>query len=50
VQTREERGALAARLRQSLSEGLRLRLEVELVEPGTLPPDAGRVVDRRTWE
>jgi len=50
VEVQDLTAGLAERLRQSLSEGLRLRLEVELIAPGTLPADAGKVVDRRTWD
>lgn len=41
---------LRDRIRQSLNEVLRLRSDVELVEAGTLPPDAKKVLDQRTWE
>lgn len=38
------------RIGQSLRDGLRLRGEVEIVPAGTLPPDAKRIVDQRTWD
>lgn len=41
---------LAQRLRQALHEGLRLRCEVDLAPPDTLPADARKIVDERRWE
>ncbi|MDR7485405.1 MAG: AMP-binding protein [Armatimonadota bacterium] len=41
---------LRDRLRQSLTEGLRLRCDVELVAAGALEADARKIVDRRRWE
>jgi phenylacetate-CoA ligase len=38
------------RLRQSLVSALRVRGEVEVVEPGTLPADAKKILDQRTWD
>jgi phenylacetate-CoA ligase len=41
---------LEDRLRQAVGEALRLRCEIELVPPGTLPADARPLVDERRWE
>lgn len=41
---------LRDRIRQSLGEGLRVRGDVEVVGAGTLPADAKRIDDQRTWE
>lgn len=40
---------LRDRFRQGLAEGLRLRADVEVVQAGTLPDDAPKIVDHRTW-
>ncbi len=37
-------------IRQSVHEAVRLRGEVEVVPAGTLPPDAKKIVDLRTWD
>jgi phenylacetate-CoA ligase len=41
---------LRDRIRQTLQETVRLRGTVELVPAGTLPADAKRIVDQRSWE
>jgi phenylacetate-CoA ligase len=41
---------LRDRVRQSLTEGLRLRCDVELIPAGSLAADAKRIVDVRTWD
>lgn len=41
---------LGERIRQTLQETVRLRGTVELVPAGTLPADAKRIVDHRTWD
>jgi phenylacetate-CoA ligase len=38
------------RLEARVRDGIRLRARVELVPSGTLPADAKRIVDERTWE
>jgi phenylacetate-coenzyme A ligase PaaK-like adenylate-forming protein len=40
---------LRDRIRRSLTEALRLRADVDLVPAGTLPADARKIVDLRTW-
>lgn len=46
----EQPAAPADQLRQRLQDLLKLRVEVELIPPGTLPADAPRIRDERTWE
>jgi phenylacetate-CoA ligase len=41
---------LRERLRQGLGDYLRLRAEIEVVDTGTLPADANRILDQRTWD
>jgi phenylacetate-CoA ligase len=41
---------LAARLGEALREEIKVRAEVRLVSPGTLPADAKRIEDRRVWK
>jgi phenylacetate-CoA ligase len=41
---------LQERLLRSATEGLRLRTAVEVLPAGTLPADAKKIVDRRTWD
>jgi phenylacetate-CoA ligase len=43
-------GDLAARLGEALREELKVRAEVRLVTPGTIPAGAKRVDDRRVWK
>jgi phenylacetate-CoA ligase len=42
--------AVAGRMVEAIREVMRLRGEVRVVPPGTIPPDAKRIEDRRTWE
>ena len=39
-----------AGLAPSATEALRLRTGVEILPAGTLPPDAKKIMDRRTWD
>jgi phenylacetate-CoA ligase len=41
---------LAVRLESRVREAIRLRTRVELVSPGTIPPDAKKIRDERTWD
>jgi phenylacetate-coenzyme A ligase PaaK-like adenylate-forming protein len=41
---------LAARFGEALREEIKVRAEVRLVSPGTLPADAKRIEDRRVWK
>jgi phenylacetate-CoA ligase len=41
---------LPDRLRRSLTEGLRLRCDVDLIPAGSLAPDAKKILDERTWD
>jgi phenylacetate-CoA ligase len=41
--------ALAARLGEALREVLTVRGDVQVVAPGTIPPGAKRIEDRRSW-
>lgn len=41
---------LGERIRQSVAEAVRLRGDVEVVAPGTLPADARKISDLRTWD
>ncbi len=41
---------LGERIRYSLNEMVRLRGDVEVVPAGTLPPDAKKITDLRTWD
>lgn len=41
---------LGERIRQTLQEAVRLRGAVEVVPAGTLPADARKIVDLRTWD
>jgi phenylacetate-CoA ligase len=43
-------GDLAARLADALREEIKVRPEVRLVAPGTLPEGAKRIDDRRVWK
>ena len=43
-------GDLIARLEARVRDGIKLRARVELVPGGTLPADAKKIVDERTWE
>jgi phenylacetate-CoA ligase len=43
-------GDLGGRLEARVREGIRLRVRVELVPAGTLPADAKKIVDERTWD
>ena len=43
-------GDLAARLVDALRDELKVRAEVRLVAPGTIPANAKRVDDRRVWK
>lgn len=40
----------AEQVRQALADGLRLRCDVEIVEAGSLAPDAEKIVDQRKWD
>ncbi len=41
---------LAARIRNTITEMIRLRGEIEVVPAGTLPADAKKILDQRNWE
>ena len=41
---------LGERIRQTLQDAVRLRGTVEIVPAGTLPADAKKIVDQRTWD
>ncbi|MDR7420608.1 MAG: AMP-binding protein [Armatimonadota bacterium] len=41
---------LQERLQRSATESLRLRIAVEVLPAGTLPADAKKILDRRTWD
>jgi phenylacetate-coenzyme A ligase PaaK-like adenylate-forming protein len=41
---------LAAKLEARLREAIKLRTRVEIVPSGTLPSDARKILDERTWE
>lgn len=41
---------LIGRIAQSIHEATRLRAEVVVVAPGSIPEDARAIVDRRSWE
>ncbi len=41
---------LGERIRHSVRDAVRLRGEVELVAPGTLPANAGKIADLRKWD
>jgi phenylacetate-CoA ligase len=43
-------GDLSARLEARLRDAIKLRVRVELVPSGTLPADAKKIADERTWE
>lgn len=45
-----EMDELAGRIAQSIRDATRLRAEVVLVTPGTIPEDARPIVDRRQWD
>ncbi len=41
---------LEDRLRQAIADAVRLRCEIDLLPPGTLPAEARPIVDERRWE
>jgi phenylacetate-coenzyme A ligase PaaK-like adenylate-forming protein len=43
-------GDLGGRLEARVRDGIKLRARVELVPSGTLPADAKKIVDERTWD
>jgi len=45
-----DREALAREIKAALVEVLRLKGEVEFVDPKTIPPDSKKVVDKRVWD
>ncbi len=43
-------GARADLLESRLRETIKLRAQVKVVPPGTIPPDGKKILDERTWE
>jgi phenylacetate-CoA ligase len=43
-------GDLAPRFAEALREELKVRSDVRLVAPGTIPPGAKRIEDKRVWK
>jgi len=49
-ETVENREKLKRELREAIREVMKLRAEVEIVPPGTIPEGARKIEDQRTWE
>ncbi|MBI2455276.1 MAG: AMP-binding protein [candidate division NC10 bacterium] len=50
IETAGAPGDAVTRLESSLREAIKLRARVEVIPQGTLPQDAKKILDERTWE